>query len=55
MKTRNKKIDNQLYDLFKEIYTDQDDIDNAVKDAKVVFSMLQQDAVFKEHYLDDEA
>ncbi|HKC68539.1 MAG TPA: hypothetical protein VKG26_09925 [Bacteroidia bacterium] len=54
MKTPSKKTDNQLYNLFKELFSNEDEINQAVKDAKITFSMLQQDAVYRERFLSDE-
>ena len=54
MKTRHKKIDNQLYNLFKDVITDEDEINEAIKDAKKAFLLVQQDVVYKEQFLNEE-
>ena len=54
MKAKNNKTDNQLYNLFREIFNDEDEINEAVKDAKVAFHMLQQDAIYRERLLNEE-
>jgi len=47
-KPKSSLVDNQLYNLFKNIYEDNEEIDSAVRDAKKAFSLVQKDAVYKE-------
>lgn len=48
MKT-NRKMNVHLYNLFKDVFTDEDEINEAVRDAKRAFTFVQRDALFKKH------
>jgi hypothetical protein len=45
MKT-NRKIDIHLYNIYKDLYTNEDEINTAVKDAKRAFTLIQHDALY---------
>lgn len=47
-KPKSSLIDNQLYNLFKDVYEDNEEINSAVRDAKKAFSFIQRDAVYRE-------
>ena len=48
MKTKkHTKVDQEMMNLFKEIYQDEDSYDSAVKDAKKAFSYVKQDVLYR--------
>ena len=54
MKT-NRKLDNQLYNLFKDVYADEQLINETVRDAKKAFSYIKNhDAVYRDGFTKDE-
>jgi|GEM_PF-4080435 len=44
---RSRKIDNYLYSIYKDLYTDENKINTAIKNAKKAFSLLQKDAFYR--------
>ena len=47
MKTNRKKIDNELYSIFSEVFDDERSKDKAIKESKIAYSIVKQDALFR--------
>ena len=47
MNTTTKKLDTQLYNIFKEIYKDEDALKQAIAESKLAYSCIKQDALFR--------
>lgn len=47
MNTTRKKLDTQLYNIFKEIYKDDSALQQAIKESKIAYSYIKQDALFR--------
>ena len=46
--------ENELFNVFKEVYTDEESVNKAVSDAKKAFSLIQKDVLYKETFRDEE-
>ena len=44
---KNMKVDNELYKIFSDLYTDDEKLEQLVKQSKMAFSMVKQDALFR--------
>ena len=53
MKTKSKKIDQQLYNLFKDVFTDEEEIMEAIRDTKKAFSMVQADVLYRNPFSEE--
>jgi hypothetical protein len=47
MKTNRKKIENELYQIFGEVFDNERDKDKAIKESKIAYSIVKQDALYR--------
>lgn len=54
MDTSNKKIENQLHSIFKDICGDEESLRQAVSESKIAYSVVKQDALYRSISVNDE-
>lgn len=47
MRTTRKQLDTQLYNIFKEIYKDEEALQQAINESKIAYSCIKSDALFR--------
>lgn len=47
MYSSNKQISNQLYNIFREMYKDDESIQQAIRESKAAYSSVKRDALFR--------
>lgn len=47
MKTNKKKLDAELYNIFSEVYDDEGTRQLAMKESKIAFRLIKQEALFR--------
>lgn len=47
MKTNKNKIDAELYKIFSEVFPDELNRGQAIKESKIALSIIKQDALFR--------
>lgn len=47
MKKKTKRLDNELYNIFQNMFSNENECEKAVEEAKIAFQIVKQDALFR--------
>lgn len=47
METNKKKLDVELYNIFRDVYDDEGKRQLAIKESKIAFKLIKQEALFR--------
>ena len=47
MKTKRKQLDAELFNIFCDVYPDEKSREAAIRESKIAFSVIKQDALFR--------
>jgi hypothetical protein len=50
---KKRKIDKELYNIFSDIYLNEDDCQEALKESMKAYSIVKQDALFRSKTIHD--